>query len=57
MGVSDFSLSAPYIPAVKQALRNVSLETAREIAAHVLSLESASSIHAYLEIVRGELNL
>ncbi len=57
MGVNDFSLSAPYIPAVKQALRNVSLETAREIAAHVLSLESASSIHAYLEIVRAELNL
>lgn len=57
MGISNFSLSAPSIPAVKQALRSVSMESAREVAAHVLSLESSSSIRAYLEIVRAEFGL
>ncbi|MBT0662830.1 phosphoenolpyruvate--protein phosphotransferase [Geobacter pelophilus] len=57
MGITDFSLSAPAIPVIKQVIRKVSLETAREVAAHALSLESASSIHSYLEIITSELGL
>jgi phosphotransferase system enzyme I (PtsP) len=57
MGITDFSLSAPAIPLIKQTVRNVSLETAREVAAHALSLESAGEIRAYLEIVRADLGL
>ncbi|GAM11703.1 phosphoenolpyruvate-protein phosphotransferase [Geobacter sp. OR-1] len=57
MGITDFSLSAPSIPVIKQVVRKVSRETAREVAAHALSLESASSIRAYLEIVKAELEL
>jgi phosphotransferase system enzyme I (PtsP) len=57
MGVNDFSLSAPAIPVVKSALRKISLANARSVADHVLTLESASSIRAYLEIVRAELHL
>jgi phosphotransferase system enzyme I (PtsP) len=57
MGITDFSLSAPAIPVIKQVIRKVSLEAAREVAAHALSLESANDIRAYLEIVKSELNL
>ena len=57
MGVNDFSLSAPAIPVVKQALRSVSLATAREVAGKVLELESASHIKAYMEIITAELGL
>jgi len=57
LGISDFSLSAPAIPVVKQALRSVSLATARTIATDILSMESASSIKSYLEEVRNELQL
>lgn len=57
MGIIDFSLSAPAIPTIKQVIRNVSHEAAREVAVHALSLESADDIWAYLEIVKAELGL
>jgi len=57
MGITDFSLSAPAIPIIKQVIRKVSLESAREVTGHALSLESANDIRAYLEIVKAELNL
>ncbi len=57
LGISDFSLSAPLIPVVKQALRMVSLAMAKEMAAQVLQLESGKEIKAYLEGIRKELGL
>lgn len=57
MGITDFSLSAPAIPSIKQVIRKISLETAREVAAHALSMESASDIRSYLEIVKAQLDL
>jgi phosphotransferase system enzyme I (PtsP) len=55
MGISDFSLSAPYIPVIKQAIRRVSLSRAQQIAKDVLGLESGASIRTYLEEIRKEL--
>lgn len=57
MGITDFSLSAPAIPNIKQVIRKVSREAAWEVAAHALSMESADDIRAYLEIVKAELEL
>jgi phosphotransferase system enzyme I (PtsP) len=57
MGITDFSLSAPAIPTIKEVIRKITFESAREVAAHALSLESANDIRAYLEIVKAELDL
>lgn len=57
IGISDFSVSAPYIPLVKEAIRKTSFAAAREIADHVLSLECASAIKAYLTATRHDLNI
>ena len=57
MGITDFSLSAPYIPLIKQAIRNVSAVKAREIADNVLSMESSANIREYLEKVKTGLGL
>jgi phosphotransferase system enzyme I (PtsP) len=57
MGIADFSLSAPYIPMVKEAIRAVTLARAEELAAHALSLESGAAIRAYLGEVRRQLGL
>jgi phosphotransferase system, enzyme I, PtsP len=57
LGIRSFSLSAPCIPRVKEALRHVTLERARQIADRVLAMESALAIRSYLEGVRHELGL
>lgn len=57
IGITDFSLSAPYIPIVKEAIRKTSFAAAREIADHVLSLESANAIKAYLTTTRHDLGI
>ena len=57
IGITDFSLSAPYIPLAKEAIRKTSFAAAREIADHVLSLESASAIKAYLTMTRHDLGI
>ena len=57
IGITDFSLSAPYIPIAKEAIRKTSFAAAREIADHVLSLESASAIKAYLTMTRHDLGI
>ncbi|WP_243371962.1 phosphoenolpyruvate--protein phosphotransferase [Geotalea sp. SG265] len=57
MGITDFSLSAPYIPLVKQAVRQTTMADAREIAAQALQLESSTAIRAYLEKTRLLLKL
>jgi phosphotransferase system enzyme I (PtsP) len=57
MGICDFSLSAPYIPAIKQAVRNISRKQAEEVAERVLSMESPADIRNYLMEVKSELDL
>ncbi len=57
IGILDFSLSAPYIPAIKQAIRNITLTRAREIAEHSLTLETATEVRKYLHEIRQELRL
>jgi phosphotransferase system, enzyme I, PtsP len=57
LGVRNFSLSAPNIPRVKEAIRRVSLREATGIAEKVLTMESAEAIKRYLEAVQRELGL
>jgi phosphotransferase system, enzyme I, PtsP len=57
MGITEFSLAAPTIPVVKQALRRVTLPQARKIAQGALVLESASAVRNYLDSVRKKLEL
>jgi phosphotransferase system enzyme I (PtsP) len=57
MGICDFSLSAPYIPAVKQAIRKISRCRAEEIAEKVLAMESSADIEQYLQDVKRKLEL
>lgn len=44
LGIEQFSLSAPYIPHLKDFLRNVSLAEARKVAADILQMSSSSQI-------------
>jgi len=57
LGVRSFSLSAPNIPRVKEAIRNSSLAQAKLIAEQVLSMDSAQEIGAYMIKVKEELGL
>jgi phosphotransferase system enzyme I (PtsP) len=57
IGITDFSLSAPSIPVIKQAMRKVTLAAARTIADTALAMETGSEIGGYLETVRKELDL
>ncbi len=57
IGIDDFSLSAPSIPAVKQAIRRVTIAAAREMAERVLAMETGAEIREYLEKKRKELAL
>ena len=57
MGITEFSLAAPAIPIVKQALRKVTLSQAQKIARTALSHESASAVRGYLDNLRLKLDL
>ena len=57
LGLRSFSLSAPAIPRVKEAIRGISLARASEIGERVLGMESAQSIRSYLEAVQRDLGL
>ena len=57
LGIRSFSLSAPAIPRVKQAIRHIALARARRIADRVLAMESAQAIRGYLEATQHELGL
>ena len=57
LGIRSFSLSAPCIPQVKQAIRHITLARARRIAERVLGMESALAIRGYLEAAQHELGL
>jgi len=57
LGLRSFSLSAPNIPRVKEAIRSISLAQANEIGERVLRMESAQSIRSYLEAAQRDLGL
>jgi phosphocarrier protein FPr len=48
LGLDELSMSAPAIPAVKEAIRQLSLAEAEEIAEKVLGLDSADAVSRYL---------
>ncbi len=49
LGLDEFSMSAPSVPGVKQALRQWTREEAVGVAAAVASYDSASAIQTYLQ--------
>lgn len=53
MGLRELSATPHAIPEIKEVIRNITIEQAEEIAAHVDKLELARDIESYL---RGELN-
>lgn len=55
MGIREFSLSAPSIPVVKQALRSHSLRQCQALARRVLAMDSGADIKHYLAKKRKEL--
>ncbi|HEY5976158.1 MAG TPA: phosphoenolpyruvate--protein phosphotransferase [Geobacteraceae bacterium] len=57
LGITDFSMSSPAIPVVKQALARVTGSRAAVIAADVLAMDSATAVRAYLAGIRSELGL
>jgi phosphotransferase system enzyme I (PtsP) len=57
LGMRSFSLSAPNIPRVKEAIRRISLAQAKLIAERVLGMDSALEIAEYLAGVQQELGL
>jgi multiphosphoryl transfer protein len=46
LGVAELSANAPAIPAVKQAVRSVDAEAARDLADQALDLSSAAEVRA-----------
>jgi phosphocarrier protein FPr len=48
LGVDELSMNAPNIPAVKQAIRGLSLAAARQVAGEVLALETVEAVRDYL---------
>ncbi len=57
LGVTEFSLSAPYIPLIKQAFLKISREDALLFAQRILALESSSAIRAEMERSRKTFDL
>jgi len=52
LGIIEFSLSAPYIPVIKQALRRTSRKDAEAFASRVLTLESAAEIREEIRRIK-----
>lgn len=48
MGISELSMSAPSIPKVKEKIRSVSMERAKEVLAEVMKMEDGNEIKEYL---------
>ena len=57
LGITEFSLSAPYIPLIKQTLRTVSRTDALQFAQRILSLESSTAIRDEIERSRTALRV
>ncbi|MEW6244205.1 MAG: phosphoenolpyruvate--protein phosphotransferase [Bacillota bacterium] len=54
LGVHELSMNAASIPAVKNAIRNISYELAKKMAERALSLATAAEVRRLLEEVMGE---
>jgi phosphotransferase system enzyme I (PtsP) len=57
LGITDFSLSAPYIPVIKSFLRTISNREAEEIATKFLSMGSSREIRDQLQILKKRFSL
>lgn len=57
MGLDEFSMSASSLVEIKSIIRNVTMEEAKRIAEHVLSLKSAAQIEQYCMSELSKLNL
>ena len=57
LGISDFSMSAPAIPVIKQLILRITKSRAREIADNVLGLKSCQEIKTYMKGVGNELGI
>lgn len=49
LGLDELSMNAPAIPAVKQAIRQISLAEAQQVAAEVVQLTSVTAVLDYLQ--------
>ncbi len=54
LGVTELSMSAPSIPAVKEALRALTMAQAQELARQALALASAGAVERFLQQELGE---
>ncbi len=57
MGYNVLSMSATSLPRVKHAIRNTSMQTAREILSRVMQLDDAEMVYGYIESKLSELNI
>jgi phosphotransferase system enzyme I (PtsP) len=57
MGIREFSLAAPNIPLVKQAIRSNSLKECRSLARQVLSCTSSADVREKMDQARKKLKL
>ncbi len=48
MGIDELSMSAPYIPCVKEVLRSISVQEAQQVLEKVWTMEHGQEIKAYL---------
>ena len=51
LGLDEFSMTPRAIPEAKQLIRSLSMDKARQIADHVLSLSTAADVSEYLASV------
>lgn len=51
LGLDEFSMTPRAIPAARQLIRSLSVAEARQIAAHALSLTTASEVKEYLALI------
>jgi phosphotransferase system enzyme I (PtsP) len=55
MGIREFSLSAPSIPVVKQAIRENSIEECRKLARTALACRSNADVNRCLAVARSKM--
>jgi phosphotransferase system enzyme I (PtsP) len=57
MGYDVLSMSATSLPRVKHAIRNITMQTAREILARVMQLDDAEMIYGFVESKLNDLKI
>jgi len=56
LGLDEFSMSAPSIPAIKNIVRNVTYKQAEEIAGHALELDTPEAVLEYSRNILDQIN-